>query len=286
MKLRPDIKAQARKNFSAQYGVSLGAFIVYAVLAGAASSTFIGGLLLVPPLMVGYASFCLGVYRGAQGDIGEMFSTGFRDYGRNLGGILWMELFIFLWSLLFIIPGIIKALAYFATPYILADTRNVPATDALKLSMRMTAGHKGKVFVMILSFIGWGLLTALGYWWLYLALWLLPLATWYQLVSRIRNIAEHAVVPDNDDSLRNTRTTYAGPLTRLLLAPFWVNYHLEHHLLLFVPCWRLRQAHRMMLAKGWGERMELRRSYAEVLRLAASAVSDSGGSGGAKVVHI
>ena len=41
-------------------------------------------------------------------------------------------------------------------------------------------------------------------------LWLVPLATWYQLVSRIRNIAEHAVVPDNDDPLRNTRTTYAN----------------------------------------------------------------------------
>jgi uncharacterized membrane protein len=113
--------------------------------------------------MVGYASFCLGVYRGAQGDIGEMFSTGFRDFGRNLGGILWMELFIFLWSLLFIIPGIIKALAYFATPYILADTRNVPATDALKLSMRMTKGHKGKIFVMGLSFIGWLLLSAITF---------------------------------------------------------------------------------------------------------------------------
>jgi fatty acid desaturase len=50
-----------------------------------------------------------------------------------------------------------------------------------------------------------------GYWWLYPLLWLLPLMTWYQLVSRIRNIAEHAVVPDNDDPWRNTRTTLAGP---------------------------------------------------------------------------
>ena len=46
-----------------------------------------------------------------------------------------------------------------------------------------------------------------GYWWLYPVLWLLSLFTWYQLISRIRNIAEHAVVPDNDDPLRNTRTT-------------------------------------------------------------------------------
>ena len=90
-----------------------------------------------------------------------MFGVGFRDYGRNLGGILWMELFTFLWSLLFIIPGIIKALAYFMTPYILAESKNVPATEALKLSMRMTNGYKGEIFVMGLSFIGWGILTAL-----------------------------------------------------------------------------------------------------------------------------
>jgi uncharacterized membrane protein len=77
--------------------------------------------------------------------------------------MLWMGLFTMLWTLLFIIPGIIKALAYFMTPYILAECPDVTATDALKLSMRMTAGHKGKVFVMGLSFIGWGLLTALTF---------------------------------------------------------------------------------------------------------------------------
>lgn len=130
-------------------------------------------------------------------------------------------------------------------------------------------------------------LAAAGYWWLYPVLWLLPLATWYQLISRIRNIAEHAVVPDNDDPLRNTRTTLADPLTRLLLAPYWVNYHLEHHLLLSVPCYRLPLAHRMLLTKGLGPRMEIRRNYAEVLRLAASAAIDgTKGGGGPKAVHI
>jgi fatty acid desaturase len=111
---------------------------------------------------------------------------------------------------------------------------------------------------------------AAGHWYLYPLMWLLPLATWYQLVSRIRNIAEHAMVPDNDDPLRNTRTTYANPFVRLLLAPYWVNYHLEHHLFLFVPCWRLPAAHRLMLAKGYGPRMELQQGYADVLRIAAS----------------
>ena len=114
-----------------------------------------------------------------------------------------------------------------------------------------------------------------GYWWLYPVLWLLPLATWYQLVSRIRNIAEHAVVPDNDDPLRNTRTTHANPLVRLLVAPYWVNYHLEHHLFMFVPCWRLPQAHRALLGGGRGGDMELQPGYEAVLRLATSLGKES-----------
>jgi uncharacterized membrane protein len=163
MKLRPEIKLQAKTNFQAQYGISIGAYVLYALIIGAASGiTFgVGAILLVPPLVVGYAYFSLRIYRGEQGDIGEMFNVGFNDYGRNLGGVLWMELFIFLWSLLFIIPGIIKAIAYFMTPYILADSKNVRPTEALKLSMRMTQGYKGEIFVMALSFIGWALLSGL-----------------------------------------------------------------------------------------------------------------------------
>jgi fatty acid desaturase len=106
------------------------------------------------------------------------------------------------------------------------------------------------------------------------------------LISRIRNIAEHAVVPDNDDPLRNTRTTLLGPLTRLLVAPYWVNYHLEHHLFLFVPCWRLPQAHKVLIAKGYGPQMELRRGYRDVLRRAASATIDKRGSGSETVQFI
>jgi fatty acid desaturase len=123
----------------------------------------------------------------------------------------------------------------------------------------------------------WAVLAALGYWWLYPVLWLVPLATWYQLVSRIRNIAEHAVVPDNDDPLRNTRTTLANPLMRLLVAPYWVNYHLEHHLFMFVPCWRLAAAHRALVQAGWRDRMEVQAGYLPVLRLATSRQGDTTG---------
>src|SRR3954470_190123 len=115
-----------------------------------------------------------------------------------------------------------------------------------------------------------GALAAIGCWCLYPLLWLVPLATWYQLVSRIRNIAEHAVVPDNDDPLRNTRTTRANFLERLLVAPYRVNFHLEHHLFMFVPCWRLPEAHRALLAADLGRRMEIQPGYGAVLRLATS----------------
>jgi fatty acid desaturase len=119
-----------------------------------------------------------------------------------------------------------------------------------------------------------GLATAAGVWWAYFALWLLPMMTWYQLISRIRNIAEHAVVPDDADRLRNTRTTLTNPLMRAVLAPYWVNYHLEHHLFVFTPCWKLPAAHRLLVARGLRDRMEVERGYLRVLRRATSARED------------
>ncbi|HEX2440592.1 MAG TPA: fatty acid desaturase [Methylomirabilota bacterium] len=101
---------------------------------------------------------------------------------------------------------------------------------------------------------------------LYLVLWLLPLATVYQLLVRVRDVAEHGLVGDRDDPLRNTRTTRASLLTRALVAPYWVNHHLEHHALVFVPCWKLADAHALLLAKGHGPSMELAPGYAAVLR--------------------
>jgi len=106
---------------------------------------------------------------------------------------------------------------------------------------------------------------SIGDWWYWFAFWALPLLTWYQLVIRIRNIAEHAMVPNPDDPLGNVRTTYADPVTAFFLAPYWVNYHLEHHLVMHVPCWRLPRLHRLLLKKGLGPDMTLAASYWDVL---------------------
>jgi fatty acid desaturase len=113
-------------------------------------------------------------------------------------------------------------------------------------------------------------LAAAGVWWAYPLLWLLPLLTWQMVITRIRNIAEHAVVPDSNDPLRNTRTTRANFLERLFIAPYYVNYHLEHHLLFYVPCYNLPRVHRILSESRYADRMEVQPNYAAVLRLATA----------------
>ncbi|MFZ5974688.1 MAG: DUF975 family protein [Bacillota bacterium] len=159
MKTRAEIKMQARIAFRAQYGNALGVFLLFTLLSSVIPG--VGWLLLMPPLLVGYSYFSIKVFNQEQVLSSDFFSKGFADYGRNLAGVLWMYLFIFLWSLLLFIPGIIKALSYWMTPYILADCPKVEPAEALKLSMRMTQGYKGEIFVMFLSFIGWMLLSAM-----------------------------------------------------------------------------------------------------------------------------
>jgi fatty acid desaturase len=104
----------------------------------------------------------------------------------------------------------------------------------------------------------------LGAWW-WFAFWLLPLMTWFQLVLRIRNIAEHALTEFSDDPFQNVRTTLADPVTTLFLAPYWVNYHLEHHLIMHVPCWNLKKMHKLMIEKGHGAAMNIAPNYWGVL---------------------
>jgi fatty acid desaturase len=109
-----------------------------------------------------------------------------------------------------------------------------------------------------------------GVWWAYPLLWLVPLLTWMMVITRIRNIAEHAVVPDSNDPLRNTRTTEASLFERMFIAPYFVNYHLEHHLLFYVPCYNLPKLHCILMQGPHSARMEVQRGYLSVLRLATA----------------
>ncbi len=112
--------------------------------------------------------------------------------------------------------------------------------------------------------------SALGLWWAWFALWLLPRATWFQMITRFRNIAEHALVAkDEPDPLRHARTTRANLIERALIAPYYVNYHCEHHMFMHMPCWSLPRAHRLLRAKGVLERMRTAPGYWAVLSAAA-----------------
>jgi len=163
MKSRTEIKNYSKALIYENYWMKVAAVIIYgAVISAVSVATFgIGALIISGPLTIGFNYFFLLSYRGENPDIGEMFNNGFRNFARNLGGYLWMVLFIFLWSLLFIIPGIIKSFSYAMTPYILADCPGIKAKDALKLSMKMMNGRKLDLFVFELSFIGWGILSSL-----------------------------------------------------------------------------------------------------------------------------
>jgi len=116
------------------------------------------------------------------------------------------------------------------------------------------------VFVAVIVLMGLA-----GQWWYGLAFWLLPFLTWFQFVLRVRNIAEHGATEQSENPLQNVRTTRAGPLARLFVAPYWVNYHLEHHMIMHVPCWRLRDMHALLIRKGLGPRMRLADTYGAAL---------------------
>ncbi len=133
--------------------VTLG--IVAAMAVSYAYSAFV-----VLPLQVGMRRYFM-ENRGFRSGFGRLFwAFGHGSYLHIVKVTFIMELKLFLWSLLFIIPGIVKSYEYYMIPYILSENPNIPMDRAFELSRRMTQGEKWRIFVMELSFIGWYLLSA------------------------------------------------------------------------------------------------------------------------------
>jgi len=116
------------------------------------------------------------------------------------------------------------------------------------------------------------LLSGLASPWLYL-LWIGAYLTSFQFCLRVRSMAEHSVVEDSEDPYLNTRTTQANWLERLLFAPYHVNYHSEHHMLMAVPPYRLPQMHRLLKERKFYERGLLAPGYWSIIKKAASVPS-------------
>ena len=121
------------------------------------------------------------------------------------------------------------------------------------------------IFSQFLIFTGFTLLFSYEY---YFYFWLLPLLTWFQFITRVRNIAEHAMVQNDDDPLLHARHINANILERIFLAPYYVNYHLEHHLLMSLPCYNFKNFYQILLKKFGRENLEIKHSYFDVLKLA------------------
>lgn len=113
--------------------------------------------------------------------------------------------------------------------------------------------------LLSISLLFWG--------WTPFLLWFAALVTTFQLFLRIRNIAEHAcTTTGSDDPFTHARTTYANWLERTTVAPYWVNFHSEHHLFMGVPCYSLPRAHALLGKGNYHERMTIEPDYLSVLR--------------------
>lgn len=110
-------------------------------------------------------------------------------------------------------------------------------------------------------------LAAFGQAHLYL-LWVIAFMTSHMFAARMRQIAEHAAVSDrfDQDTRLNTRTLYISWLERLLISPHNLNFHLEHHLLVSVPIYRLKRLHRILLDKGYYDGVDFPKGFVQLLR--------------------
>ena len=116
-------------------------------------------IFLIAPLMVGFINaFRALLLQGDREIPTNMYKIATKGYWHKVWGMFLMSVFVFLWSLLFVIPGIIKAFSYAMTPYILEEHPELTANEAIDHSRAMMKGHKFDLFWLYLSFIGWGIL--------------------------------------------------------------------------------------------------------------------------------
>ncbi|MFY7943059.1 MAG: DUF975 family protein [Crocinitomicaceae bacterium] len=167
------LRQQALESLNGNWGIAVGGFFIYLVITGVYQSVpFIGSvasLILTGPFQLGLIKFTLAISRQDEPRIEQLFE-GFNDFNRALQAYLRTLLFVILWALLLIVPGIIAALSYSMTFFILADDVNISANEAMQKSKVMMEGHKMDLFLLSLSFIGWAILCVLtlgiGFLWL------------------------------------------------------------------------------------------------------------------------
>lgn len=165
---------QARESLAGKWRLAVGTFAVYMLISAIIGSLKgpkpIISLLVSGPFAVGTSLFSLSISRNKEAKLEQLFG-GFKKFGRSLSAYLLVIVFTLLWGLLLVIPGIIAALSYSQTFFILADDETISASDAIKKSKKIMYGYKWKYFCLGLRFIGWAILSILsfgiGFLWLF-----------------------------------------------------------------------------------------------------------------------
>lgn len=144
----------AKASLRGKWGGAALTTLVLVVLLGAVSFTGIGTILLSGPLALGYIIYLKAVKAGESPRLETLF-RGFDDFLRSMLAWLLVCIFVWLWSLLLIIPGIVMAIAWSMTMFIIADDPEISSMDALRRSRDMMRGYKWKYFCLLLRFLGW-----------------------------------------------------------------------------------------------------------------------------------
>lgn len=145
--------------YSTSYSMSFSYGTAYDSMPTFSSLSTIYMLIVTGPFTLGITIFFLALFRRHEVGVNDIF-LGFERFGKALGLFLFQYLFVFLWSLLFVIPGIIAAIRYSQAFYILVDDPDKGIRECMNESKRMMRGNKAKYFGLSLSFIGWILLSA------------------------------------------------------------------------------------------------------------------------------
>ena len=161
LKENSQLRAEARQALQGKWRMAAVAALIYSIVAGGLSAIpFIGGLcslFIGLPVAYGIAIVMFGVFKGKDVDFGVLFE-GFQDYSRIFVTKLLQGIYTALWSLLLVVPGVIKYYSYAMTDYILKEEPEMKNNAAIEKSMAMMENNKMKLFLLDLSFIGWALL--------------------------------------------------------------------------------------------------------------------------------
>ncbi len=160
-----DLMRQAREALKGRWGLAVGGNVIYLILGMLIQTIprvgWIGGLIIGGPLMLGWVIFFLSLSRKQEAQLSQLFD-GFQNFTKALVTYLLLILFILLWTILLVIPGIVAALSYSQTFFILAENPQMESMDVLRKSKALMKGNRWKLFCLFWRFFGWFLLGILS----------------------------------------------------------------------------------------------------------------------------